>query len=204
MDTLLRIDFTTHYAIPACTITDLKQEVNHPRFEVADIAKKLVISTVVNSGAAVFNNPNGHLIAVVDYDRFLSACPPAFQMGKKRCDMIAYNTSAPNIFILGELKDRKYHPIFNASNIQDVKDQLLHTIWCIKAVPSIQGFINTFAEKRACYFNKKPGAPVGLSAVTAFNRVNTIAKNGFLMPDATLNAEGYDYWEYFPGNGVNI
>ena len=193
MENLLKNDFTTHYGLPVSTVTAISIHTNAPYFEIEDDEnRELVLHFTVGNGMAKYNNRLRHAITIINYDKFITALPHAFQEGKKRCDTIVYTNENQQYFLLNELKDR----IPKSKVRSGAKAQLLASLTLLMDVPTIHSFIDTFIVKRCCYFNKQSIAPIIINATTAFNRLNTITTNGLKMSYPAVEVLGFDYYEY--------
>ncbi len=196
MENLLRNDYTAHYLQPASAVANIYQETNEHEFELEDDNnRETQIFVAPNSGTAVYTNPNGFLIGVINYDKFVTSLPHQFQRGRKRCDLIVYTTDSSSYFLLNELKDT--NPLYD---VQKSTPQLEQSLTDLMNVPSINIFINTFTTRKCCFFNKRASAPLLLSATSAFNQVNTIALNGFRLPNAIIEALGFTFHKYYGGH----
>lgn len=196
MEQLLRLDFTAHYGIPRCSAPNIGQQTQERYFEIDDVNNELILHTTTGYGIANFSNPDIMSISIVNYDKFLTSTPADFNNGMKRCDMIIVCDSG-KYFILGELKNRG---ISNRNRRRDVrndaKDQLFHSLSRLISVPIISHFLNTKTVKKCCYFNKQSNAPIGINAVTAFNRLPNTFSAGFKMEFKLVEDLGFEFWEY--------
>lgn len=192
MESLLINDFTSHYTLPVPTITNFIIETDDPYFEIEDTeARELAVHTNRNVGMAKFSNVDRLRVEVVNYDKFITNLPHAFQHGKKRCDMIL-NCNINRYFILGELKDRK--PKLKVRT--KAKEQLIASLQLLMGVSSIHTLIDSKIIKRCCYFNKQSNSPQRLIATRAFNRLPSIFPNGFKMDEPTIESFGFEFFEY--------
>jgi hypothetical protein len=66
-------------------------------------------------------------------------------------------------------------------------------------VPSIAAFINNYAIRRCCFFNKRAIAPATITATASFNLINTIAQNGLQMSNPDIEILGFELFEYSGG-----
>jgi len=201
MELLLKNALTAHYGLQPATVTGITIQTSDQYFEIEDDQnRETVLHLTRGSGMAVYNNPNSYHITIVNYDKFLTALPHAFGVGKKRCDLIVYTNNNYNYFILNELKDR--NPKEQVKN--KATAQLLETLNCILAVPDIKTFSDKFTDRRCCYINKKIQSPPALTATTSFNRINLLTKNGFKMSSLDINALGFDFYEYYGGHSITL
>jgi len=199
MENLLRNDFTAYYGLPLAIVANIYQETNEPYFEIEDDAnQETQISIVPDSGQAVYNNrANRFLIGVINYDKFVTSLSHRFQQGKGRCDLIVYTKNNKGYFLLNELKDT--NPLFDDEPSISTR-QLEKSLTDLLNVPTIVAFVNTFTEKKCCFFNKRIQAPPPILAVTAFNRINTITVNGFQIKNAIIEALGFTFHKYYGGH----
>lgn len=193
MDNLLKNDFTTHYGLPISTV-NIIQNINYKHFEIEDVNRTIIITNTRNgTGTARYSNATETSVVVIDYDKFLTSMPHAFQNGKKRCDLILYTINNSN-FILNELKDR--NPT-NSSVLTKATLQMLASLDVIMPVPAIATFINNFATKKCCYSNKQSISPTIVNATTAFNRLsNILPPNGIRLSNPAIEAYGFELYEY--------
>lgn len=198
METLLRNDFTNHYGLSVSMTPNIALSTSDHYFEIEDDAnRETQLSTTVGSGMAAYRNTNSYTVIIINYDKFITGLPNAFQQGKERCDLIIHTTNQ-GYFLLNELKDRKPKNKVRTKSIS----QLLSSLRLIMAVPSIAAFANTHTFRRCCFFNKQAMAPPTITATTAFNRGNTINR-GLKMSNLGIEALGFELWEY-SGNQVFI
>ena len=107
METLLRNDFTAHYGLPISATTNISISTTASYFEVEDDEhKETQLHVMAGSGMAAYRNINGYAAIIINYDKFITGLPHAFQQGKERCDLIIHTTNQRH-FLLNELKDRK-------------------------------------------------------------------------------------------------
>jgi hypothetical protein len=182
MKTLLNNDFTSHYGLPVSS-TLISLDTTETYFEIEDDAQKETqLHTTMGGGMAAYKNPNKQKVVIVNYDKFITGLPHAFQQGRERCDLIVFTETNPRYFLLNELKDRKPRPKVEIK----ATSQLLVSLTHLMNVPSINAFINNYSIKRCCYFNKKTISPPPINATSAFNRINTIALNGIQMSNPDI------------------
>lgn len=190
MENLLRVDFVNHHGLPACTFD--YHQVDYNFFEIDDINRQLQVRAGITNGMAKYQNPHAKQVAIIDYDGFLTSTPHAFHQGKKRCDVILHTTADASHFLLNELKDRTP----KTKVLTGATAQMLATLNELHTVPSIVNFIATFATKKCCYCNRQSTAPASITATTAFNRVSTLAPQGFLLANTDIQNFGFELWEY--------
>lgn len=197
METLLNNDFTSHYGLPI-SITPISLSTTETYFEIEDDEQKetKLHTTTVGDGMAVYKNPNKYKVVIINYDKFMTGLDPVFQQGKKRCDLIVCTESINQYFLLNELKDA--NPKDKVKN--KATSQLLVSLTHLMNVPSITAFVNNYAVKRCCYFNKKTISPPIIHATSAFNRINTIAINGFQMSNPEIEVYDFQLFEYYGGH----
>lgn len=201
MKTLLDNDFTAHYGLPVSTITNISLTTNDPYFEIEDDAQKETqLHTTVGSGMAAYSNTPRYAVEIINYDKFITNLPHAFQKGRKRCDLIVYTQTLPQYFLLNELKDRKPKGKVRTKAINQLIDSLTH----LMAVSSIVTFIDNYHTKRCCFFNKQAVSPPIIKATSAFNRLNTITTNGLKMSNVTIEAFGFELYEYVGGQVLTM
>ncbi|GLU52574.1 hypothetical protein Dfri01_20350 [Dyadobacter frigoris] len=194
---LLRNDFTAHYGLPVSTTATISVNTNDVYFEIEDDAhREIQIHALDGSGMAAYQNINGYDVTIINYDKFITGLPSLFQNGIKRCDLIVH-TANQNYFLLNELKDRKPKSKVRNKSIS----QLLASLTMIMNVPAIITFANLHAVRQCCFFNKQSMAPPLISATTAFNRLSTAVTTGLRMPNPSIEAFGFEFWEY-SGNQV--
>lgn len=189
MDSLLREAFTTHYGLPTYTGSDLLFITSDNYFELEDTAnKQMVLSTQQGSGTAKITNTSAIKLTIVNYDKFISDLPVAFQTDKERCDGLMTGGSS---FVFIELKDRE--------NIKKARSkarkQLIASLKTIIAVPTIKTFVETKTNKKCCYFNKQAASPSPLNATRAFNRLPNQFPHGQRYNDEAMQVLGFEFWE---------
>jgi hypothetical protein len=195
METLLNNDFTSHYGLPVST-TLISLDTTETYFEIEDDEQKETqLHTIARSGMAAYKNPNKYKVVILNYDKFMTGLSHAFQQGKGRCDLIVY-TETLRYFLLNELKDRIPKPKVKTK----ATSQLLVSLTHLMNVPSINAFVNIYAVKRCCYFNKKTNSPPTINATSAFNRINTVALNGLQMSNPDIEAFDFQLFEYYGGH----
>jgi hypothetical protein len=193
MENLLKNDFTAHYGLPVSTVVNISVRTNTVYFEIEDDEnREVVLHLTVGNGMAKYSNRLRQEVIIINYDKFITALPHAFQEGKKRCDTIVYTNENQQYFLLNELKDR----IPKSKVRSGAKAQLLASLTLLMDVPTIHSFVNTFSVKRCCYFNKQSIAPIIINATNAFNRINSISTNGFKMSYPAVDVLGFEYYEY--------
>ena len=198
METLLRNDFTAHYGLPISTTAAISISTTAQYFEIEDDAhRETQVHLIPGSGMAAYRNINNHTVTIINYDKFITGLPHAFQQGKGRCDLIVHTTNKRH-FLLNELKDRKPQNKVRTKSIS----QLLSSLRLIMDVPSVATFANTHTFRHCCFFNKQAMSPSPtITATTAFNRLDTIAARGLHMSNPDIEAYGFEFWEY-SGNQV--
>jgi hypothetical protein len=197
METLLREDFTAYYSLPISTTTDISISTTAQYFEIEDDEhKETQLHFTTGSGMAAYRNISGYTTTIINYDKFITGLPHAFQQGKKRCDLIVHTTNL-RYFLLNELKDRKPKTKVRTESIS----QLLSSLTLLMHVPSIATFANTHTFRHCCFFNKQSMSPPTIIATTAFNRLSTLAPSGLKMSNPAIEAFGFELWEY-SGNQV--
>lgn len=196
MEALLRNAFTVHYGYPISLLINSEQT-NATYFELKDDSN--LIYTSRGGGIAKYNNANSLTVTVINYEIFIDSFPPIFRISREKCDLIVYTNNA-RYFLLNELTDTYYEFVNPYRNLPGKRNkaisQLLNSLKDLIQVPQILSFISSFNEKRCCFFNKKPNSPLGITAVTAFNRVNTISQNGLKMSNPDIENYGFDLYEY--------
>jgi hypothetical protein len=206
METLLRNDFTVHYGLPVSTIPNFTVNTSAAYFEVKD--DNMLVYTIVGQGVAKYRNIPTINVNVINFESFIDSLPPAFITGIVKCDVIVHDDNQ-QYFLLNELTDTQpvyVTPYTNSRGLQPGKrqkaiSQLLSSLTLIMAVPAIATFVNTHTFRHCCFFNKQAIAPSPITATTAFNRLNTIATGGLRMSSPTIEAFGFEFWEY-SGNQV--
>ena len=200
IENLLMKDLIAHYKLPHTNITSLHLQDRH--FELDDIKGQGL--TLVSTGTAKFSNPEQLEITIIDYERFINAINnPIFQKDRGRCDLCC---TADDYFVLGELKTAKSRNIKDRR--KEAKQQLLASLKTLNEVPQIATFISAKRKKCCCFFYKKPSDIASLSAVSAFNRINTYT-NGLKGEATHITALGFEFYEYkndnvFTFNALNI
>jgi hypothetical protein len=193
MEALLRNRLTAHYGLPVAVITNIAQTTSEAYFEIEDDNhRELQVHTGIGTGMAKYRNVNAFGVTVINYDKFLTALPHAFQEGRRRCDVIMYTNTNLRYFLLNELKDRNPKPKVQSKS----RKQLRATLDCIMQVPEILSFIGQFTIKRCCFFNKQPIAPATIIAPNAFNQFNLLVQDGIKMSDIVIEAYGFEFYEY--------
>jgi len=202
IEDLLTKDLIAHYHLPDTEITPLHLKDNY--FELDDIDGQGLTQVSTGTGSAKFSNPKQLEITVIDYERFIDAINDSiFQKDRGRCDLFC---TTDDYFVLGELKTAK------SRNIKDrrkkAKQQLLASLKTLNEVPQIATFISAKRKKCCCFFYKKPSDIASLSAVSAFNRINTYT-NGLKGEAPHITALGFEFYEYkndnvFTFNALNI
>lgn len=192
MEILLRNDFTAHYGLLVSETADISISTNDVYFEVEDDAnREIQIHALVGTGMAAYRNVNRYDVTIINYDKFITGLPNVFQNGIKRCDLIIH-TANRNYFLLNELKDRKPKSKVRSKSIS----QLLVSLTTIMDVPAISTFVNLHAVKQCCFFNRQSMAPPLITATTAFNRLSTTVTSGLQMSNPSIEALGFEFWEY--------
>lgn len=197
MEQLLRTDFTAHYGLSTYSAPNLCIQTSATYFEIEDtVTKDVQIHTSQGLGMARVANPGGIQITIGNYDKFVSELHHTFQHGRKRCDVLL-TCDNTHYFILGELKDRNITDQIRQQEVSDrAKEQLRQSLTTLKAVPTIQSYIDNKTHKRCCYFNKQSSAPSPITAVSAFNSLSNLFPDGFQMSNPDIEALGFEYWEY--------
>ena len=197
MEKLLRNDFTAHYGLPISATVNISISTTAQYFEIEDDEhRETQIHLIAGKGMATYRNINSYTVTIINYDKFISGLPNAFQQGKERCDLIVYTTNQ-RYFILNELKDRKPKYKVRTKSIS----QLLSSLTLIMNVPSIAIFAKTHTVRHCCFFNKQSMSPPTITATTAFNRLSTLITGGLKMSNPAIEALGFEFWE-FSGNQV--
>jgi hypothetical protein len=192
METLLRNDFTAHYGLPISVTADIRISTTAPYFEIEDDEQKETqLHFIAGSGMAAYRNTNRYTATIINYDKFITGLPHAFQKGKERCDLIVH-TSNQQYFLLNELKDRKPKNKVRTKSIS----QLLSSLKLIMNVRTISTFANTHTFRHCCFFNKQSMSPPTITATTAFNRLGTLITVGLKMSNPDIEAFGFEFWEY--------
>ena len=214
MDTLLTNQFLTHYALAKPNASAPAKETNAKYFELSDDA--FLIHFVVGDGVAPYKNNSVLQVKVINYETFHIGLPAAFTHGKQICDLLAYTKLVNNYFSLNELTDTDPAYVIDFTNSTGPRkrkrnkamDQLQNTLSLLMAVPDIKAFIDNFIVKKCCFFNKKATPPTVvptiLTAITSFNRINTITEEGFEMSHPAIEALGFKLFEYSGGKAANI
>lgn len=197
MEILLRNDFTTYYGLPISATANISITTTAQYFEIEDDEhKETQLHLIAGSGMAAYKNTNSYTTTIINYDKFITGLPHAFQQGKERCDLIVHTTNL-HYFLLNELKDRKPKNKVRTKSIS----QLLSSLTLIMNVPAIATFANTHTFRHCCFFNKQSMSPPGIKATTAFGRLASLTTGGLRMPNADIEAFGFEFWEY-SGNQV--
>lgn len=192
MEARLRNDFTSYYGLAVSVTPNISLATNAKYFEIEDDAHgETQLHFVAGNGMAIYRNPNSYNISIINYDKFVTGLPQAFQQGKKRCDLVVHSDNN-EYFLLNELKDRNPKGSFRSK----ATTQLLVSLTLIMAVPTISAFANGHGVRQCCCFNKQSIAPAIISATTAFNRVSTISTNGFKMSNPSIESFGFELYEY--------
>ena len=192
MNDLLMNKFTAHYGLPVPIITNYFIETDIPYFEIEDTkAGEIVIHNARGLGMANFSNNDRINLTIVNYDKFVTSLPHHFQNGRKRCDILL-SCSLNRYFILGELKDRNPSGKVRSG----AKKQLIASLRTLIAVQEISVYVNNKIVKRCCYFNKQSNSPALINATFAFNRLPNIFPAGFKMSNPTIEAFGFEFYEY--------
>lgn len=197
MEKLLRNDFTTYYGLPISATANVSISTTTQYFEIEDDEhKETQLHFIAGSGMAAYRNINRYTATIINYDKFITGLPHAFQQGKERCDLIVHTTNQ-HYFLLNELKDRKLKTKVRTKSIS----QLLSSLTLMMNVPSIATFANTHTVRHCCFFNKQSMSPPNITATTAFNRLGTLITGGLKMSNSAIEAFGFEFWE-FSGNQV--
>ena len=197
METLLKNDLTAHYGLPASTTANISISTTAQYFEIEDDEhREIQLHLTVGNGMAAYRNINSYTATIINYDKFITGLPHAFQQGKERCDLIVHTTNQ-QYFLLNELKDRKPKAKVRTKSIS----QLLASLTLIMNVRAITTFANTHRFRHCCFFNKQSMAPPNLTATIAFNRLGILATGGLRMLNPAIEAYGFEFWE-FSGNQV--
>jgi len=200
METLLRNDFTVHYGLPISTTANISISTTAQYFEIEDDEnKETQLHFVAGSGMAAYRNKNSFTVTIINYDKFITGLPQAFQQGKERCDLIVHTTNL-SYFLLNELKDRKPKTKVRTKSIS----QLISSLKLIMNVPTIETFANTFTFRHCCFFNKQSMSPPTITATTAFNRLSRLVNGGFRMSNPDIEPFGFEFWEYSGSQVYNL
>ncbi len=192
MEALLREDFTTRYGLQISTTANISISTTARYFEIEDDEhREIQIHLVVGSGMAAYRNTNSYPTTIINYDKFITGLPHAFQQGKKRCDLIVHTTNQSH-FLLNELKDRKPKAKVRTKSIS----QLLSSLELLMNVPSIATFARTHTNRHCCFFNKQSMGPPSITATTAFGRLSALVSGGLNTPNPDIEAFGFEFWEY--------
>jgi hypothetical protein len=192
METLLRNDFTTYYGLPISVTPNISISTTAQYFEIEDDEhRETQLHFTAGSGMAAYTNQHSYTTIIINYDKFITDLPHAFQQGKERCDLVVYTTNRQN-FLLNELKDRNPKNKVRTKSIS----QLLSSLKLIMAVPAIATFANSHTLRRCCFFNKQSMSPTTITATTAFNRLGSLVSNGLQMQNPDIQALGFEFWEY--------
>ncbi|MDI9364302.1 MAG: hypothetical protein QM541_05075 [Flavobacterium sp.] len=209
METLLRNDFTAHYGLPNSATANISISTTAQYFEIEDDEhKETQLHLIAGSGMAAYRNTNGYTTTIINYDKFITGLPHAFQQGKERCDLIVHTTNL-RYFLLNELTDTlpKYvWPYVNSKGPQLGKmfkaaNQFIQSLTDLMAVTSIATFANTHTFRHCCFFNKQSMSPPTITATTAFGRLASLTTGGLRMSNPDIEAFGFEFWEY-SGNQV--
>ena len=191
IEDLLTKDLIAHYQLPDTKITPL--HLKNSYFELDDIDGQGLTQVSTGTGSAKFSNPKQLEITVIDYERFIDAInDPIFQKDRGRCDLCC---TADDYCVLGEIKKRQQ--ISTAR--KKAKKQLLASLKTLNEVPQIATFMSSKREKCCCFFYKKPSDIAPLSAVSAFNRVDTYT-DGSEGEAPHITALGFKFYEYKSDN----
>jgi hypothetical protein len=200
MENLFLISYTAHFGLPIATTKRFTLTTNAAYFEVEDdVNRELVLHNRAGTGMARFSNPKHLQVTIVNYDKFLTSLPSAFQDGKQRCDLVLCSDSN-EYFILGELKDR----VPNGKVRKGAKEQLVASLSIMLQVAEFVNIATSKTTKRCCYFNKQSKAPASLSAITAFNRLPSLYLDGFKMSSPSIEALGFEFYEYTGNQTVRL
>lgn len=197
MEKLLLQDYTAHHNLKT-NLSSISQETSAPYFEINDIERNIVITFSKSDGMVKYDNSSKKNISIIDYDNFFTSLEPkSFQQGKKRCDIIVHTLSDKTYFFLNELKEKNYDQIFEKTNIEAAKKQLIATLKEIHTVQTIVDYIQLFTNKICCFCNSFPKSPSNtINATNAFNRIFLIAKDGLQLSDSRIESYGFEYYEY--------
>jgi len=207
MEALLKNDFLRHHHIPFSEIEIVSVKTTASYFELNDRANNIIYFNK-DEGFAAFENQNQYEILVINYEKYINLFR-AFQQGRERCDFILFTFLNNEYFILSELTDTKpqYVTDFISSGVmkegkgRKAKSQLLKSLIDLTAVPAINSFVDSFSNKRCCFFSKQAEVPVNapdpLTATESFNSLNTLLAEGVQMPNQEIESIGFTYWEYF-------
>jgi hypothetical protein len=204
MDSLLKNNFTSFHQLPISTL-NIRQNTSLTYFELEDINTVLTVLSTKDSGTAKYSNPNNLEVTIIDFDSFLSKLLQSFQENKERCDAIVY-TQNKSYFFLNELKNREIENNKKAKKVlKKAISQIYETLKLIKSVPSIDTFINSFAEKRCCYSNKQSNNPFPIIyASNAFNRLNNLMPDGIEMEYSKINDLGFKLFQYTGSQTIKL
>jgi hypothetical protein len=209
MEILLKNDFTVHYGLSISTLDNFSMQTNASYFELNDDTS--LIYTSSGQGIAKYRNPLCLMVTVINYETFLNSLPHTFLDNREKCDLIVY-TANNQYFLLNELTDTNPQYVNSFTNNRGFQpgkrvkaiSQLLKTLTDLGGVLSINTFIASFTIKRCCFFNKQISSPPTINATSAFNRINTIAINGFQMSNPDFEEFGFELYEYSGGQVFNL
>jgi hypothetical protein len=199
MKKLLEHNFISHYGLAVEIVVNVVSTTDD-EFELADI-------TPQGKGIAKYSNPTHKEVNSVNYENYINSLPSAFTTGRKRCDFIVYSSDLSH-FILNELTDTlpKYIPDFTQADgtprigkRNQAILQLKQTLQDISSVTDIDNFIKKHSIRHCCFFNTQTHAPLGIVATNAFNRLASIAPNGYKMSNSAIEAFGFELWEFSGG-----
>lgn len=209
MESLLKNELTAYYQLPNTIPPVITATTAADYFELKD--DNIIIYNTVGAGIAKYNNRSLLKVKVINYECFFNSLSTGFIQHKEKCDLIIYDDKEQH-FILNELTDTLPKYILPYTNVkghqlgkkQKAISQLLSTLNIIMNVPAIKSFVNKHNFKDCCFFSKQSMAPSIITATTAFNRVNTVASNGLQMPNPTIEAHGFRFWEYYDNQVYNL
>ena len=188
MKNLLEKDFILHYGLTA-NITVNVVSTEEKQFDLKD---DTTLVYPFGAGIAKYENPTEKEVNILNYESFFKSLPQFFQQSRKNCDLIVYTTEN-HYFLLNELTDTKTGKSKKQAKAIVQMTQVLNDLL---SVLTISAHIKSYKDKRCCFFNKKPQAPKHINAITAFNRQTALTSNGFKMNCETINALGFEFWEF--------
>jgi hypothetical protein len=133
-------------------VRDIRSDViDDTIFDIQDL--KETIKQPPGTGSATYDNRDNKIIAVIDYESFLSQIlskDAIKTLGMKKCDFIVYDLEKPTFFILNELSQSG-----SAKNkYNDARKQLHNAVFHLTLCPATKSFIDKFNDKICIFSNR--------------------------------------------------
>jgi len=142
------------------SITIRKEYASADLFDIID--KQQTIVCMVGQGSATYQNAQSKTIVFIDYENFIDQLPEPFQIGKKRCDFIAYDSDCSSFILFHELSASSS----SGNKLNRARQQLHSTLFLLSSIPEAKAFLDRFPRKECIFSNKMemPASPLGMAS----------------------------------------